>query len=209
MIRAPVTREGFEFLQASPVRSACVECPQLLLARQQHIFVSFSAKDVCPLEHSSCWHHPTIRPRHHAMRFERRFPTVPKDLVPGSGREVEVGGAKHDNLPLLCLLCAAEVRPLVGPSPMNKRRISLNIQKYPQCVLLSIAFVHIFLFLGICPPSSTRLRAGSPPRWLDLESSHGGLHETCRIFTSSSSTRRSLEVSVLTPPGSRLKCLWC
>ena len=28
-----------------------------------------------------------------------------------------------------------------------------------------------------------------------------------KSFTSSSSTRRSLEVSVLTPPGSRLKCL--
>ena len=85
------------------------------------------------------------------------------------GREVE-GGAKQYNLPLLCL-CAAEVRPLVGPLPMKERRISLNIQKYPQCVLLSIAFVHILLFLGISPPSSTRLRAGSPPRWFDLRSS--------------------------------------
>ena len=71
---------------------------------------------------------------------------------------------------MLCL-CAAEVRPLVGPAPMNKRRISLNLQKYPQYVLLSIAFVHILLFLGISPPSSTRLRAGSPPRWFDLRSS--------------------------------------
>ena len=36
---------------------------------------------------------------------------------------------------------------------------------------MSIAFVHILLFLGISPPSSTRLRAGSPPRWFDLRSS--------------------------------------